>query len=285
MKAASHALSSRTILITGCSTGIGLHCARRLRDNGWQVFATARKSKDIENLKHLGLDAVHLDYTSEKSIEACAEYVLNKSENKLFALFNNGAYGQPGALEDLPVDALRLQFETNFFGWHELTRRLIPAMRAQKNGRIIQCSSVLGVIALKYRGAYNASKFALEGYTDTLRLELHGNGIKVISIQPGPVTSKFRENARKAFIENIDIQNSVHKSIYEKRLEKMNRSSPDRFELGPEAVYKKLEKALNAKRPAHVYRVTFPAHFMAYAKRILSTRLMHTLALKVSDSE
>ena len=180
-------MTSRTILITGCSSGIGYTCAIGMRQRGWRVIATARKPGDLAMLKAQGLDALKLDYTDAASIAACADQALKLAGGKLDALFNNGAYGQPGLVEDLSVAVLRDQFEANFFGWHDLTTRLIPAMREQGSGRIVQCSSVLGIMALPYRGAYNASKFALEGLTDTLRLELHGSGIRVSSIQPGPV--------------------------------------------------------------------------------------------------
>jgi NAD(P)-dependent dehydrogenase (short-subunit alcohol dehydrogenase family) len=189
----------KTILITGCSSGIGLHVATRLKADGYRVFATARKAKDVEKLTALGFEAHLLDLDSSESIQQAVAWVLSSTQGQLYALFNNGAYGQPGAVEDLTRDVLRQQFETNLFGWLELTNLLIPVMRKQGTGRIIQNSSVLGLITLKYRGAYNASKFALEGLTDTLRQELHGSGIHVSLVEPGPITSAFRENAYAMF--------------------------------------------------------------------------------------
>ena len=244
----------------------------RLHEEGWQVFATARKVKDLDALRDTGITAIYLDYTDQQSISACKEAVLNHTGGKLDALFNNGAYGQPGAVEDLPTDVLRQQFEANFFGWHELTRQIIPVMRAQGHGRIVQCSSVLGLVPLAFRGAYVASKFALEGLTDTMRIELHGSNIHVSSIEPGPITSQFRETARKRFLESINIKSSAYNERYQKRLEKMQSELPDRFEKSPEAVFKKLIHALESSSPKPYYRVTVPTHLMAFLKRILPSR-------------
>jgi NAD(P)-dependent dehydrogenase (short-subunit alcohol dehydrogenase family) len=256
-----------------------------MKQRGWNVFATARQAHDLKLLEMEGLNAVYLDYRHEKTVETAVKTVLEQTKGRLDAVFNNGAYGQPGALEDLPTKALREQFETNLFGWHALTREVIPIMRRQGQGRLVQCSSVLGFIALRYRGAYNASKFALEGWTDTLRLELEGTGIHVISIQPGPITSRFREHALTAFEKNIQINASPHRQAYVKRLEKMQSPEKDRFELGPEAVLEKLIKAVESKNPKPVYRVTVPTHAMAVAKHLLPKSLMHRLLLKVSDED
>lgn len=265
---------NRSILITGCSTGIGHHCALALKEEGWQVFATARREKDLQALQAQGLEAIPLDYTDQNSIDACVKMLLEKTDGKLDALFNNGAFGQPGAVEDLSTDVLRTQFEANFFGWHELTRQIIPVMRTQGHGRIIQCSSVLGFIPMTFRGAYIASKYALEGLTDTMRLELHSSGIHVSLIDPGPITSRFRENARIKFVDNIDIENSPFAERYKKRLSKLESELPDTFELPPEAVLKKLRHALNASPPKPRYFVTFPTHLMAILKRLLPTRTL-----------
>lgn len=276
-------MTQRSILITGCSTGIGRHCALRLHEMGWLVFATARSPQDLEALRSAGLTAVYLDYTDQQSISACVEAVLNHTGGKLDALFNNGAYGQPGAVEDLPTDILRAQFEANFFGWHELTRQIIPVMRAQGHGRIVQCSSVLGIIPLAFRGAYVASKYALEGLTDTLRLELHGSNINVSLIEPGPVTSDFRKTARKKFLKHINTEHSFFQDRYQNRLSKMESDKPDRFELPPEAVLNKLIKALDAKQAKARYPVTFPTHLMAFLKRILPVTPLDSLLRKSGD--
>ena len=200
--------TGRSILITGCSSGIGYTCAHGMAERGWTVIATARKAEDIERLKSEGIDTIALDYADPESIAKCADEVLNRTAGNLYALFNNGAYGQPGAVEDLPVDVLRAQFEANVFGWHDLTCRLLPAMRQNNAGRIVQCSSVLGLVAMKWRGAYNASKFALEALSDTMRLELRGTGIHVCQIEPGPIRSRFREHAIAHLHRNIDMDNS-----------------------------------------------------------------------------
>lgn len=265
---------TRSILITGCSTGIGHHCALALKEEGWRVFATARRPEDLQALEKQGLEAIALDYADQNSINACVKTVFEKTDGKLDALFNNGAFGQPGAVEDLNTDVLRAQFEANFFGWHELTRQIIPVMRNQDQGRIVQCSSVLGFIPMAFRGAYIASKYALEGLTDTMRLELHGSGIHISLIDPGPITSRFRENARIKFIDNIDIEKSPFAERYKKRLSKLESQLPDTFELPPEAVLKKLRHALNASSPKPRYFVTFPTHLMAILKRLLPTRTL-----------
>ncbi|GAB4236796.1 MAG: SDR family oxidoreductase [Methyloligellaceae bacterium] len=264
----------KSILITGCSSGIGEASALGLKERGWRVFATARKRQDIDRLAGQGLDALYLDYTEPDSIAACAEAVLSRSEGKLYALFNNGAYGQPGAVEDLRTEVLRAQFEANFFGWHELTRRIIPAMRAQGRGRIVQCSSCLGLVSLKYRGAYNASKFALEGLTDAMRRELAGSGIAVILIEPGPIATRFGEHALAAYEANIDLVNSPHAEIYAARIAAMRSGKPSRWRLGPEAVFYKLVKALESPRPRPRYFVTVPTYLLEAGRRFLTTRML-----------
>ncbi|MDZ7828099.1 MAG: SDR family oxidoreductase [Halofilum sp. (in: g-proteobacteria)] len=274
----------RTILITGCSSGIGYHCARGLANRGWRVFATCRQAQDVERLQAGGLESLQLDLDDPAGVEAALDEVLERTGGTLGALFNNGAYGQPGAVEDLSREALRAQFETNLFGWHELTNRVIPVMRAQGHGRIVQNSSLLGFVALKWRGAYNASKFALEGLTDTLRLELQGSGIHVSLIQPGPIESRFRANALEAYRRNIDPEHSAHRDHYratEARLEKEGPAAP--FTLGPEAVLVKLIHALESPRPKPRYGVTVPTHLFAWCRRLLPTRLLDRLLRAASD--
>lgn len=270
-------MSERSILITGCSSGIGECCANGLHKRGWHVFATARKPNDIANLKNQGLDALYLDYREPDSIAACADHVLEATQGRIGALFNNGAYGQPGAVEDLPTAALREQFEANFFGWHDLTARLIPAMRANGGGRIVQNSSVLGLVSLKYRGAYNASKFALEGLTDAMRRELKGTGIHVSLIEPGPIWSRFSDHALVAYRENIDLNGSPHAETYARRIAAMEAGGATRFKLGPEAVLAKLVHALESKNPHPRYFVTIPTHLMAFARRVLPTRILDAM--------
>lgn len=280
-------MSAKSVLITGCSSGIGYHVAIGLRKRGYRVLATARNLDDVTRLKQEGLESTQLDLDCSASIQQAMDWVEAETDGQLYALFNNGAYGQPGAIEDLSRDLLRQQLETNLLGWHELTCRVLPLMRQQGAGRIIQNSSVLGLITLRFRGAYNTSKFALEGYSDTLRQELDGSGIYVSLIEPGPVTSKFRENAYRAFKENIDIQASPFKTTYEAVEQRLgdNKDSDDIFTLGPEAVLKKVIHALESRKPKPRYYVTFPTYLFGYLRRLLSTRMLDRILLKISKSE
>jgi len=279
--------STKTILITGCSTGIGLCVAHGLQKKGYRVFATARKAEDVTTLKQNGFeDAVQLDLDDATSIKTAVEEVLEKTGGELYALFNNGAYGQAGAVEDLTRETLRKNFETNLFGTHELTTLIIPVMRKQGYGRIIQNSSVLGFVNLPYRGAYNATKHALEGLTDTLRLELHDTNIKISLIEPGPIESRFRANAFASYKENIDKENSFHKDIYEameRRLTKEGPAAP--FTLPPTAVLKKVIHALESPTPKIRYYVTVPTYLFAVLKRILPGSLLDMMLTKISSGE
>jgi NAD(P)-dependent dehydrogenase (short-subunit alcohol dehydrogenase family) len=272
----------KTILITGCSSGIGLCAARGLKARGYRVFATARKSEDVDTLRAEGFEAVRLDLADSASIRAAVDHVLEATGGELYALFNNGAYGQPGAVEDLSREALRAQFETNLFGTHELTNLVLPVMRRQGRGRIIQNSSVLGFIALRYRGAYNASKYALEGLSDTLRLELAGSGVHISLVEPGPILSRFRANAMAMYAQTIDPERSAHREVYramEDRLQKEGPAVP--FTLGPEAVLEKVIHALEAKRPKARYYVTFPTYLFGYLKRMLPVRALDWVLMRV----
>ncbi|SIS74350.1 SDR family NAD(P)-dependent oxidoreductase [Neptunomonas antarctica] len=281
--------ADKSILITGCSSGIGLQVALGLQERGYRVFASARLATDVAMLQQRGLEACQLDLDDSCSIEAAVDWLLTQTGGTLYALFNNGAYGQPGAVEDLSRDVLRQQFETNLFGTLELTNLLIPVMRRQGYGRIIQNSSVLGLISMKYRGAYNASKFALEGLTDTLRQELHGSGIFVSLVEPGPISSDFRKNAYTKFKQNIVIEGSAHQRTYE-AVEKRLAAQPDPekkdpFTLGPEAVLKRVIHALEAKKPKARYYVTVPTYLFAYLRRLLSANMLDLVLRRAADSE
>lgn len=268
-------MEEKAVLITGCSSGIGRCAAAMLKARGYRVFATARHPDDVEMLRREGFESIPLDLRDSASIRQGLEAVLDATGGRLWGLFNNGAYGQPGAVEDLSREALREQFETNLFGTHELTARVIPVMRAQGEGRIVQNSSVLGFVAMKYRGAYNASKYALEGLTDTLRLELQGSGVHVSLIEPGPIASRFRDNAFAQYRKHIDAESSVHRDTYramEARLQKEGPAVP--FTLGPDAVVARLVHALEAKRPRARYYVTFPTYLFAFLRHILPQRAM-----------
>lgn len=276
----------RSILITGCSSGIGLCLARGLAKRGWRVFATARREEDVVRLAAEGLEAFRLDLTDSASIAAAVEAVISRTGGTLTALCNNGAYGQPGAVEDLRREVLREQFETNFFGTVELTNHVIPVMRRQGYGRILQVSSLLGYVALPFRGAYTASKYALEGISDTLRLELAGSGIDVVLIEPGPIESRFRANAFAAYQRNIDKTRSFHRQRYEAMERRLTRPGPAApFTLPPEAVLAAVLRALQARRPKTRYRVTFPAGLFWYARRLLPDRWLDALLAGVGRRE
>ncbi|MEQ1816817.1 MAG: SDR family oxidoreductase [Nitrosomonas sp.] len=275
----------KTILITGCSSGIGYCVAKALHERGYRVFATARKRDGVEMLLAEGLESFRLDLTDSNSIHFAFEEAMRRTDGELYALFNNGAYGLPGAVEDLNRDALRAQFETNVFGWQELTNLAIPVMRRQGYGRIIQNSSVLGFVSLPFRGAYNASKYAIEGLSDTLRLELRGTNIYVSLIEPGPIDSQFRMNAVKALAKYIDIENSFHREKYQGVLTRLNKQGPAvPFTLPPEAVLKRVIHALEAAKPQPRYFVTFPTYLFGILKRILSARALDVLLAKSGNN-
>ena len=269
-------MAEKSILITGCSSGIGYASAIGLRAAGWRVFASCRKAADCDRLRAEGFESPLIDYADSATIASGLAEVLEATGGQLHALFNNGAYGTPGAVEDVPTDALRAIFEANFFGWHELTRAVIPVMRAQGHGRIVQCSSVLGFVTLRWRGAYNSTKFALEGLTDTLRIEMRDTPIHVVLIEPGPVTSRIRANSIPHFERWIDWEGSARADLYRTTLRKRlyQDSGPDTFELPPEAVVKKLRHALESHRPRPRYFVTTPTYAMAALRRLLPTRAL-----------
>jgi NAD(P)-dependent dehydrogenase (short-subunit alcohol dehydrogenase family) len=275
-------MTKRSVLITGCSSGIGLDAARTLHARGWRVFATCRQDVDCHRLRSEGLESFVLDYADESSIAAAVDQVMTLTGGTLDALYNNGAFACPGAVEDLPRGALREIFETNLFGYHDLTRRVIPIMRAQGHGRIVNCSSVLGLVGMTWRGAYVSTKFAMEGLTDVMRIEMKGTGIEVILIEPGPIATKIRENAVPHFERWIDWEQSARREqyvslrgrLYDKKVKK------DTFELGPEAVTAKLIRALEDRRPKPRYYVTTPTYLMGFARRILPTRALDWLIAK-----
>ena len=274
----------KTVLITGCSTGIGYCVAKGLKQRGYRVITSARRSESVEQLQKEGFECLQLDLADSQSIQQAFQQALQLSDGKIYALFNNGAFGLPGAVEDLTRDNLKFQFETNVFGWLELTNLVIPVMRKQGYGRIIQNSSVLGFVAMPFRGAYNASKYAIEGLSDTLRLELKNTNIYISLIEPGPIISQFRANAVKALKQQIDIENSVHREKYHGVLERLNKEGPAApFTLPPEAVLKRVIYALESKRPKPRYYVTFPTYLFAFLKRILSHRQLDKILAKAGN--
>lgn len=277
-------MEQKSVLITGCSSGIGNCLARGLKQRGYRVFATARQAVDVESLTQAGFESLPLDLDSSSSIRAAVETVLARTQGRLYALVNNGAYGQPGAVEDLSRATLRAQFETNVFGTQELTNLVIPAMRTQGEGRIIQISSILGIVCFAYRGAYNAAKFALEALSDTMRLELRNTNIYVSIIEPGPITSRFRTNAYAAFKRHIDREHSVYREYYARVEKRLEGPKPLPFTLPPEAVLKQAIKALEARRPKARYAVTFPTYLFAVLRRALPVRVLDTILATVSNS-
>ncbi len=279
--------TQKNVLITGCSTGIGYCVAKGLKQRGYRVIATARRKESVEQLVSEGFESLQLDLSSSDSIQLAFKEVIKLTDGKLYALFNNGAFGLPGAVEDLSRENLKFQFETNVFGWLELTNLVIPLLRKQGFGRIIQNSSVLGFVAMPFRGAYIASKYAIEGLSDTLRLELKGSNIFISLIEPGPITSQYRANAVKAMQQYIDIENSIHREKYLGVLERLNKKGPAvPFTLPPEAVLKSVIYALESKNPKPRYYVTFPTYLFGFLKRILSNRQMDVLLAKAgSDSK
>ena len=271
----------KTVLITGCSSGIGYCVAHGLKRRGYRVIATARREDSVKQLLSEGFESLQLDLSDSDSIQQAFKEVMRLTQGKLYALFNNGAFGLPGAVEDLTRETLKYQFETNVFGWLELTNLVIPVMRKQGFGRIIQNSSILGFVAMPFRGAYNASKYAIEGLSDTLRLELINSNIFISLIEPGPITSQFRANAVKAMQQHIDIENSVFRENYLGVLERLNKKGPAApFTEPPEAVLKRVIYALESKKPKPRYYVTFPTYLFAYLKRLLSHRQLDKLLAK-----
>jgi len=274
----------KTVLITGCSSGIGFCLAHGLRAAGYRVFATARKEKDISKLKELGFDAFLLDLASSDSIKAAISELYQKTDS-LYALINNGAYGQAGALEDISREALEKQFQVNVFGWHELTNLVLPSMKERNIGRVVYISSVLGFVAMPFRGPYVASKFAIEGLVDTLRLELKQTKIKLSLVQPGPIESKFRQNAFLAFKENVDPSNSDYQREYKTMIERLNSDKNVQFTLSPESVLRCVLHALESKTPKNHYRVTFPTKLFGILCRILPSSWMDNILSRADNGD
>ncbi|ATF16918.1 SDR family NAD(P)-dependent oxidoreductase [Phaeobacter gallaeciensis] len=273
----------KTILMTGCSSGIGLDAAHGMRERGWTVFASCRQRVDCDRLRAQGFISPLMDYTNAETLRSGLGEVLAHTGGTLDVLFNNGAHGLPGAVEDVSTEGLRSIFESNVFGWHELTRNVIPVMRAQGHGRIVQNSSILGFVSFPWRGAYVATKHAIEGLTDTMRVELRDSGIKVVLIEPGPVTSKIREKAIPHFEKYVDWENSALRGRYEASLLKRlyESTGPDRFELPASAVTAKLVHACESKRPHPRYYVTVPTHVGGVLKRILTTRAIDRILARL----
>lgn len=277
---------NKTVFISGCSTGIGFFLAQALHEKGFKVIASCRKMQDVMRLQSLKIHTLQMDVSDPASIKNAVGQLLEYTCGKLDVLINNAGFGQAGALEDISQDVMLHVFQTNVFGLHELTRQIIPIMRAQGSGRIINISSILGLVSLPFRGAYNASKYAVEGLSDTLRLELEQSNIWVSSIQPGPIESNFRDTVVGASLKAVDIESSFFAPKYKSMLlhfkEKKEKSA---LTQKPEAVFKKVLHAIESKRPRPVYKVTLSAHFLALSRRILPARLLHRLLARIAKNE
>ncbi|MCJ7871561.1 SDR family NAD(P)-dependent oxidoreductase [Marinovum sp. 2_MG-2023] len=272
----------KSILITGCSSGIGRASALAMQKRGWRVFASCRQEADCAEMRSEGFESPRIDYADPDSIRSGLAEVLAATGGTLDALYNNGAFAIPGAVEDLPREALVDIFQTNVFGVHDLTCQVLPVMRAQGHGSIVNCSSVLGLVAAPWRGAYNASKFALEGLTDTLRLEMRDTDINIILLEPGPVTSMLRKKSIPHFERWIDCENSPRAAQYDNQLKKRlyEDRGPDRFELPPSAVAEKLWRALEDPAPSARYAVTTPTYMAKAMRRILPTAVQDWILSK-----
>lgn len=278
-------MGAKSILITGCSSGIGLAAAISLKERGHLVFATARKAADVLRLKSFGLQSLALDIDDTSSMKHALQHILQQTGGTLDAIFNNAGYVQIGAIEDLNREIDRAQFETNVFGPMELTRLVLPIMRKQGHGRIIQNCSILGIVASPLCGSYNGSKFALEGFSNTLRLELHGTNINVSIICPGPIMTKWRANAHQQFQHSLTHPEvSAYADVY-KKLEKtyFNADSKNKLALSPDVVTKKLIHALESKHPKAHYYIGLPSLFMSWSRRVLPDWALDWLILRTSS--
>ena len=274
------ATNKKLVIISGCSSGIGLECAKYLQPH-FEVIATARKSQDVAMLRSIGFEAYILDVSDFSAIDNFFQ-MLEIQNREIFALFNNAGFGQPGAVEDLPMQALKEQFETNFFGLVKMTQNAIKIMRKQNHGIIIQHSSVLGLISLRYRGAYTASKYAIEGISDTLRLELNNTNIKIVTLSTGPITSNFRQNAMKKFVQFIDTQASYYNEVYNEKVHtRLEKKDDSFFTKPPSLVASYVYKILTSKNPKPRYKITFATKLLAFLKRILKTKTLDKLLIKV----
>jgi NAD(P)-dependent dehydrogenase (short-subunit alcohol dehydrogenase family) len=274
----------RSILITGCSTGIGLAAARALKSRGWRVLATARRVEDLERLeRENGLEALQLELKDEGSIARCAEEALRRTDGRLYALYNNAAYGVIGAMEDVSAGVLRDQLEVNVVAASELTRKVVPAMRRAGRGRIVMCSSVLGLVSGPYRGAYCASKYALEALADAMRIELAPAGIRVSLLEPGPIESHFLATTVSTFTSQIEVARSPHREAYERRLQQMQsgQAKGSFFKLGPDAVVAKLVHALESPRPRARYKIGVMTKGASLLKRLLPDALLDRIVARM----
>lgn len=269
-------VENKSVLVTGCSSGIGLATAELLRDKGWNVYPTARKVEDLDMLEAMGFPAMQLDVASSISIEATVDQLMSACGGRLGAVVNNAGFGMPGAIQDLTRDAMRQQFEVNLFGLQELTNRLIPVFREQGYGRIVNVSSVVGRIALPFMGIYSASKFALEAISDVQRIELSPDSISVSIVEPGPIETRFSTNCAGEGELALDADRSRFSASYKRYFDKRRSGgmSEDRFRLPPAIVAGKILHALESSHPKIRYCVTLPAYLGSMAARFVPAGLI-----------
>lgn len=271
-----------SVLITGCSSGIGRDTAVVLKGMGWDVIASARKPTDVDLLRKQGFKAVLIDNNDDASIEAGMRSAVEMAEGgRVWGVFCNAGYGQPGALEDVTSRGMEQQLRTNVVGTHSLLRLAVKHMGSAGGGRILVNSSVLGVVGMKYRGAYVASKFALEGMADVLRMEVRDLGIDVCLIEPGPVYTRFRANGLKVFHEHVEVEGSRHAKRYEGLVKKLSTEGPVvPFTMTSRRCGEIAAKALTCARPRARYRATVQTRVFSVLKRVLPTRWLDAVAAK-----
>ena len=269
---------TKYIIITGCSTGIGYATAKYLKEKKFKVIVSCRKIKDVKRLSKEFDYSIQLDTSSSSSIKKAFILIQKIIKNDLvYGIFCNAGYGQFGAVEDLTRSLICEQFETNIFGHIELINLFIPFMRKQNEGRIIFNSSVLGLVSFPFSSAYNATKFAMEAFARSLRLELKKTNIKVSLIEPGPIEANFNINALKN-LKRIKINNSVYKDKYYKIMKYLV-SGKDFFTLPALSVAKKVHIALISKKPKTQYFVTLPTYVLSYLRILPNSIFENFLSL------
>jgi NAD(P)-dependent dehydrogenase (short-subunit alcohol dehydrogenase family) len=266
---------SKAVLITGCSSGIGRATAQRLAAGGWRVYATARRPESIADLLDAGCQTLALDVTDEQSMGAAVDAV-EQAEGAVGVLINNAGYSQSGAIETVPIDAVRRQFETNVFGLVRLTQMVLPRMRAQRWGKIVNVGSMGGRLSFPGAGHYHATKHALEAISDALRFELRGFGIDVVLLEPGLITTEFGETATGSMTGissaaedpyarfNATV-GAVTKGAYEGPMRLLG--------AGPERVAKVIERAISRRKPPPRITITPSAKLTIGMRRLMPDRV------------
>jgi len=262
---------SKAVLITGCSTGIGRATAEHLAARGWRVYATARRPETIADLRNRGCEVLALDVCDEASIRGAVDTVV-AAEGAVGVLVNNAGYGQEGTVEEVPMEEVRRQFETNVFGLVRLTQLALPGMRRQHWGRVINVSSMGGRLTFPGGGVYHATKHAVEAISDALRFEVRGFGVDVVVIEPGPIKTQFEDTS----LDSMDAASDSHVSPYAEFnasvAERVRGTYKGPMAAGPEAVARAIERAVSAKHPRTRYPVTAAARLLMLTRRILPDR-------------